>query len=61
MKDNRFKVSLKVKTRESNKTYNNVYMVIDGKEFEVVPHCRSKMETAFFYALLNHSELMGND
>lgn len=39
------------------KTLVNLYIYIDGKRFELVPHCRSKRETAYFYNMLARSEL----
>lgn len=37
--------------------YVNVYIVLDGCRFELVPHCRTKRETAYFYNLLSRSPL----
>lgn len=35
----------------------NLYVVLDGRKFELVPHCRTKRETAYFYNLLARSPL----
>lgn len=52
------KSEIVVEKRRQDSPYNNVYIVIDGFRFEVVPHTRSKKETAYFYALLEKSDLM---
>lgn len=52
------KTEVVVEKRRNGSNYNNVYIVIDGFRFEVVPHTRSKKETAYFYALLEKSDLI---
>lgn len=37
--------------------YINLYITIDGKRFELVPHCRTLRETALFYGVLSRSPL----
>lgn len=37
--------------------YVNLYVVIDGKRFELVPHVRSIKEKAYFYGMLSRSPL----
>lgn len=37
--------------------YLNLYVFIDGKRFELVPHVRSVKEKALFYGLLSRSPL----
>lgn len=53
-------IKLTVENRKSdtNNDFVNLYVYLDGYRFELVPHCRTKKETAFFYALLSRSSLM---
>lgn len=50
---------LKVEPRK-NGEFLNLYLYIDGKRFELVPHCRSIRETAYFYGTLARSSLALN-
>lgn len=40
--------------------YLNVYIELDGMRFELVPHCRTVREKAYFYNLLARSPLALN-
>lgn len=43
-----------VKRQHSDgKTYNNIYVEIDGHKFEVVPRVWTIKEKAYFYSLLD--------
>lgn len=45
------------KRTDNDVEYMNLYIVIDGHQFELVPHCRTKRETAYFYALFSFLDL----
>lgn len=55
---NDLEVKLITQKRESNEDFINLYLFINGVRFELVPHCRSKRESAYFYALLKKSKLI---
>ena len=62
MKDNELlPVKFATLERAKNGDYFNLYVFVGGCRFELVPHTRSKRETAYFYAMLKKSELMHND
>lgn len=49
------------RSKNIDKDYVNVYIYIDGHRFELVPHCRTPKETAYFYKLLKDSNLIDFD
>lgn len=52
------KVSLETAPRvHDGVEYTNLYLIIDGKRFELVPHARTVKEKALFYGLLSRSPL----
>lgn len=44
----------------NGKGYTNLYCELDGHRFELITHCRTKRETAYFYKLLSRSSLVLN-
>lgn len=43
-----------------NGEFLNLYVYVDGKRFEIVPHCRTIRETAYFYALVSRASFKPN-
>jgi len=52
------KVPYTLKTlQRKEQNYFNLYIVIDGKRFELVPHSRTIKEKSYFYMLLKKTDL----
>lgn len=56
-KNDKLKTELKTNERKNNNEFVNLYLFIDGKRFELVPHCRTIREKAYFYSMLKKSNL----
>lgn len=51
-------VKFVTETRKSGAgDFVNLYVYLNGCRFELVPHCRTKRETAYFYNMLSRSPL----
>ena len=49
---NNCELCLAPRMSSQGRAFTNLYIYVDGKRFELVPHCRTVREVAYFYALL---------